>query len=168
MSEYTYYCPQRPPAPGAIPDEGLVSIVAFEERQYNQALNRMVWGRATYNRPLTNRELFDYELIKEPMDDCKNIDSLDIRCEIVRRAVRDYKEIVSHRLKPTGRCNISEIELFFQSEYCNEMMYGMGATPEATLKALRKWRDEYLRKDKERKKKRKSKGMNGEFSQSND
>lgn len=66
MTNYQYLCHQRPPIPGAIPTAGLVSVkdppdgietVTIDGRTYN------CWGYAIYSRPLTDRELADYELV---------------------------------------------------------------------------------------------------------
>lgn len=66
MTHYEYLCHQRPPVPGAIPRTGLVSVieppegistVTVDSKTYN------CWGYAVYDRPLTTKELADYELI---------------------------------------------------------------------------------------------------------
>ncbi len=55
---YTYYCRLRPPAPGCQPKRGLIEI------DYNSitANNREYWGSITYNRPLTENEMYNYDL----------------------------------------------------------------------------------------------------------
>jgi hypothetical protein len=54
---YTYYCRLRPPAPGAIP-RGTTSI-NFNEIVVN---DRKYWGSVTYDRELTESEIYDYDL----------------------------------------------------------------------------------------------------------
>lgn len=57
---YRYYCPYRPPMPGAIPRQGLVRAFEYD---YPQSFNgRGAWGFAEYDRPLTEKEISDYEL----------------------------------------------------------------------------------------------------------
>lgn len=57
---YTYYCRLRPPGPGCQPRKGLVEI------NYNSTTvnNREYWGSITYNRQLTEQEIFNYDLDK--------------------------------------------------------------------------------------------------------
>lgn len=64
MKVYRYYCQYRPPMPGAIPSDGLVNIASFD---YKQSYNGVgCWGWAEYNRPLTEKEIGDYELAASP------------------------------------------------------------------------------------------------------
>lgn len=65
----TYYCAQRPPAPGAIPAGGLIEAGDFGGRRYISAIDRMAWGCARYNRELTFDEVEQYELIREPREE---------------------------------------------------------------------------------------------------
>lgn len=60
MKVYRYYCLHRPPTPGAIPRNGLVRIEDFD---YKKSFNGIsMWGWADYNRPLTDKEIYEYEL----------------------------------------------------------------------------------------------------------
>lgn len=61
----TYYCTQRPPAPGAVPAGGLVEVEDFGGRIYVFDVDRMSWGKAIYNRELAPWEIMRYELIRE-------------------------------------------------------------------------------------------------------
>lgn len=61
-----YYCPMRPPAPGAIPNDGLVSIQSNNYRTYDANAGREVWGYVEYNRLLSRKEIRNYELIPAP------------------------------------------------------------------------------------------------------
>ena len=50
--------------PGAIHRDGLVNIADFD---YPQSFNGIsAWGWAEYNRPLTEKEIHDYELAASP------------------------------------------------------------------------------------------------------
>ncbi len=62
-----YYCPMRPPAPGAIP-KGAVEVKSYEERHYSPTVDRMVWGWADYPLELSYDEVDEYELIREPRE----------------------------------------------------------------------------------------------------
>jgi hypothetical protein len=57
---YTYYFRLRPPMPGCQPRNGLLETNA-ETITHN---NRQYWGTATYNRQLTDSELYEYDLDK--------------------------------------------------------------------------------------------------------
>lgn len=64
MKVYRYYCQFRPPMPGAIPRDGLVNI---DDYDYPQSFNGIsAWGFAEYSRPLTEKEVHDYELAVSP------------------------------------------------------------------------------------------------------
>lgn len=64
MKVYRYYCQFRPPMPGAIPRDGLENIACFD---YKQSFNGIgCWGWAEYNRPLNDKEVYDYELAASP------------------------------------------------------------------------------------------------------
>jgi hypothetical protein len=54
---YTYYCRLRPPGPGCQP-RGFISI------DFNSTKNngREYWGSVTYDRQLTDDEIFNYDL----------------------------------------------------------------------------------------------------------
>lgn len=55
--EYTYYCRLREPGIGCQP-KGTISInfnpITVNGREY--------WGSVTYNRPLTENEMYNYDL----------------------------------------------------------------------------------------------------------
>lgn len=61
MKVYRYYCQFRPPMPGAIPRDGLVNIGDYDYPQSFDGIS--AWGFAEYNRPLTDKEISDYELV---------------------------------------------------------------------------------------------------------
>lgn len=63
-----YYMVQRPPMIGAMPKEGLVSWVAFDDeggKVYCEKIGRFAYAKLTYSRELTDQEVSDYELIPE-------------------------------------------------------------------------------------------------------
>lgn len=60
--EYKYYSTQRPVGIGTYPREGMQSFINYEKRTYVDAIGREAWGELTYNRPLTQQELAEYEL----------------------------------------------------------------------------------------------------------
>ena len=65
-SIYMYYCPMRPPTPGAVPREGLEYANEYDSRCNIPFIGRAAWGYAVYSRELTEKEVSDYELIPSP------------------------------------------------------------------------------------------------------
>lgn len=63
MLVYLYYCPMRPPAPGAVPRDGLEYAHEYDSRRDVPVIGRSAWGYAVYSRELTEKEVSDYELI---------------------------------------------------------------------------------------------------------
>lgn len=60
MKTYKYYCRLRPPTPGAIPKKGLVEV-SNKELIYN---NLECYGYCIYDRELTDKEVWEYDLEK--------------------------------------------------------------------------------------------------------
>lgn len=60
---FTYYTPYRPPSPGCQPSKGLVEVVDFDDRILTDD-GIQAWGKVVYDRPLTDAEVRDYELVK--------------------------------------------------------------------------------------------------------
>ena len=60
MHYYRYGTLMRPPGPGAVPREGL--DFAIDGGFTNRETGHYCWGTATYKRPLTDKEIADYEL----------------------------------------------------------------------------------------------------------
>ena len=58
---WRYYMPFRPPMPGAQPREGLDRVCSFDWPQSFDGVS--AWGYAEYTRPLTDKEIRDYELV---------------------------------------------------------------------------------------------------------
>lgn len=67
-----------------------------------------------------------------------------LRDAIIAQAVDDYKALVAGTQKPGMYCNLSEIERFFKSEYCENLLCDVPTTGEYILRELRQWRKEYL------------------------
>lgn len=62
---YRYYCPARPPAPGAVP-KGAINVEYSDDGYMVDAdgYSHRAWGVVEYDRELTDREINDYELDK--------------------------------------------------------------------------------------------------------
>lgn len=63
---YRYYCPYRPPMPGAVP-RGMVNIVDFAVREYVPEIAGDAWGYVEYEKPLTAHQVYEYELAEAEM-----------------------------------------------------------------------------------------------------
>lgn len=61
VNTYRYWCILRPPMPGGIP-RGPVNIKSFDKREFVKEINHTAWGYVDYERPLTDEEIFKYEL----------------------------------------------------------------------------------------------------------
>ena len=60
MKVWRYYCRFRPPMPGGIPRDGITNMASFD---WPQSFNGVgCWGWVEYDRPLTEKEISDYEL----------------------------------------------------------------------------------------------------------
>ena len=57
---YSYLTLRRPPMPGGIPKDGLAAVKGFEKR--STIFDIDCWGIVVYDRPLTEKEIDDYEL----------------------------------------------------------------------------------------------------------
>jgi len=63
-----YYMTQRPPMLGAMPKEGLVRWVAFDDdggKVFCEKIGMDAYAKLTYSRELTEQEISDYELVPE-------------------------------------------------------------------------------------------------------
>ncbi len=58
-----YYLTQRPPSPGAFPGKP-VRVGSFDSREYVEEIKLRAWGWVEYDKPLTKKQISDYELIK--------------------------------------------------------------------------------------------------------
>ena len=63
---YSYLTLSRPPMPGGIPRAGLVETQEFDQREARYG--KMCWGIAVYDRPLTEKEIDEYELAAFELD----------------------------------------------------------------------------------------------------
>lgn len=61
---YRYWLTLRPAMPGTVPSRNLEKIENFDSRTCNEDAGREVWGYVEYSEPLTDKQIFDYELIK--------------------------------------------------------------------------------------------------------
>lgn len=88
MKKFTYYCRLRPPTPGAIPKDGIVEVVDKKIVKNNMKY----WGYVTYNRELTKKELYQYDL--EKIYTQKELDRLfeDWLLEMVEYNEDDFRE----------------------------------------------------------------------------
>ena len=59
MENYRYHCLMRPPAPGAIPINGLLECIDDEGTSPS---GHHTWGLAIYNRKLSKQEVYNWEL----------------------------------------------------------------------------------------------------------
>ena len=57
---FTYFYRLRPPSMGCQPSKGLLEM-SGDEIKHN---SRVYWGTCTYNRELTEKEIYDYDLDK--------------------------------------------------------------------------------------------------------
>lgn len=64
MRTYRYYCPERPPAPGAIPRGAIRVECAKDCEDFFDEEGRRInaWGFVEYDHKLTPSEIDDYEL----------------------------------------------------------------------------------------------------------
>ena len=60
-TRYVYYTIMRPPMPGGVP-KGAIEYKDFGERTYVSDIERTAWGYVVYDRPLTEDEIWEYEL----------------------------------------------------------------------------------------------------------
>ena len=63
---YHYYLTQRPPSIGTYPREGVVAVEAYDGKKVVADIGRMAWGKVTYAEPLTERQVYDFELTPSP------------------------------------------------------------------------------------------------------
>lgn len=62
MKLYKYYTLRRPPAPGAIPMEGIFHVRDFNGCKLCKRIMNGAWGLALYTRRLEPEEIRQYEL----------------------------------------------------------------------------------------------------------
>lgn len=80
-----YYSTQRPVTPGSYPKgqgNKVLEIHNFDSRTYCEEIQREAWGYVEYEKPLTEREVADYELTKGPLKIIAKVpaDTITYRC----------------------------------------------------------------------------------------
>lgn len=63
-TRYRYYCLCRPAGPGAVP-RGLINLKNYDDKQFVPEIEKEAWGWVEYEKPLTDKEIRDYELEEE-------------------------------------------------------------------------------------------------------
>lgn len=66
--KFNYFMRLRPPAPGAMPNHGLIEIDEYDRRIEIPEICGMAWAKLTYNRKLAPKEIYDYDLVPEFYD----------------------------------------------------------------------------------------------------
>ncbi|MDD3029833.1 MAG: hypothetical protein PHS57_06095 [Alphaproteobacteria bacterium] len=67
---YAYHLVNRPPSIGTHPKDD-IGVVSYRYQTYQDTIGRCAWGMVIYNRPLTQREVDEYELIPDSDTDCR-------------------------------------------------------------------------------------------------
>lgn len=63
---YKYYSTMRPISIGTFPDNGtIIEILNFSTQQMVESIGKMAWGYINYGKPLTEKQISDYELVAE-------------------------------------------------------------------------------------------------------
>lgn len=62
---YRYYTLFRPPMLGAVP-RGMIEIEDYGTRRMVPSVGREAWGHVDYVRPLSERDVYSYELAADP------------------------------------------------------------------------------------------------------
>lgn len=65
---FKYYSVLRPVGIGTYPKEGMQEFRNYEKRVPVPSIDRMAWGEIYYNRKLTGKEEFSYDLVAEKGD----------------------------------------------------------------------------------------------------
>ena len=60
---HRYYLTLRPAMPGTVPTKNLSEMNNYDKRQFDENAGRDVWGYVEYTEPLSNKEVWEYELI---------------------------------------------------------------------------------------------------------
>lgn len=97
---HRYYSTQRPVGPGTYPsiaDNKPVNVVNFEDREYQQAIDRSAWGYLEFERALTSKQTEDYELVKAPF-----VVLTDDRQNGVPEVVVDEEDKIAVRMQLDG------------------------------------------------------------------
>ena len=63
---HMYFCRKSRPERGALPEDGLLTYIAHDARQYIPLIDDVAWGLAFYSRELAPWEIARYGLIAAP------------------------------------------------------------------------------------------------------
>ena len=66
-----------------------------------------------------------------------------LRDAIIEKATADYKALVKGKTSRRERCNIGEIECFFKSDHCKNLLIDTDVSGEDILRELHCFREEY-------------------------
>jgi hypothetical protein len=64
---YKYFSTQRPISIGTFPkstDNRVIAIENFNNRKYVDEIGREAWGLIKYEKPLSDKQINEYELVK--------------------------------------------------------------------------------------------------------
>jgi hypothetical protein len=61
---HRYWLTLRPAMPGTVPTKNLEHIENYDRRVFDESAGREVWGYVEYSEPLTEDQMFDYDLVK--------------------------------------------------------------------------------------------------------
>lgn len=96
-----YYMTQRPPMIGAMPKEGLVDWVAFDDdgrRVFCEKIGCEAYAKLNYSRELTEQEVNDYELIPETRTVTLTTAEMQTLSQLVYRTALDASANVGDEL----------------------------------------------------------------------
>lgn len=72
--EYRYYMTQRPAGPGCQPRDGLISVEGLDPKNVIPGIGGTAWSMLTYDRPLTDDEIREYELTPDTGKSFETVD----------------------------------------------------------------------------------------------
>ena len=67
---YKYYTVRRPPDIGTVPKD-FVNVKSYGELKQLAQSGYHAWGEVEYNRRLTDKEIYDYELVEDNFEEKK-------------------------------------------------------------------------------------------------
>ncbi len=105
-----YYSTQRPFGPGTFPrKDGTEAITNYDAPTYIEEIGRKAWGHIDYEKPLTDKEVRDYELVPSTTV-TEEFVMPEKKSDIVRRliAAGEYKKAL--RIAKGFRLGISKAD----------------------------------------------------------
>ena len=60
---HIYYSTLRPIGPGTFPKDGMVEFQNYDVRMEHTRCGRPAWGHLLYDRKLTDKEAYSYDLV---------------------------------------------------------------------------------------------------------